>query len=522
MTARISAFLLCVLLTGAPAQREPQPADPAIRVTHMRADLEFLASPELEGRVSGERGSDVAARFIATEFEKAGLKPANGNSYFQPFDLLAYQTDPAASELILEVNGKREALQRGTEFRGGGPQEVAVSGDLVFAGYGITAPEYGYDDYAGIDVTGKVVLIFDHEPQENDPQSKFNGTGHTRYAIRRAKLLNAQKHGAVAVLVASEPVRTHPSPFEPPAVAPAPNRGNAPPQVLKDDELRIPAFSVSDAAAAKLLATAGQTPAELQRVIDQGPRPASRVLPGCRVEMRSKPSRVQQVRSANVVGFLEGFDPSSRAETVLLTAHYDHLGMRQGRIYPGANDNGSGTVAVMELARAFAAGGARPKRTLLFVIFGTEEEGLLGSYYYTMHPLRPLDKTKAVINLDMIGRDEEVAANGSRPARTPEQTKNELNLVGGQYSPGLVAVIQQQTAKVGLEMNRQFDRDHDQNVLFRCDHFPFLLRDVPAVWLFGGFHPGYHEPVDTVDRMDFIKLEKVTRLAYLTSRQIAE
>jgi hypothetical protein len=511
----------------------------------MRADLDYLTSDELRGRLSMQPGADAAARFIAAEFAKAGLQPGNGRSFFQEFGLVAYR--PGAKErLRFQHAGTTQELGFGIDFAASFPRRVSVKAPLVFAGYGITAPEYGYDDYAGLDVRGKVVLIFDHEPQETDPASVFNGTGHTRHAGRWLKAFNAQKHGAAGVLVAGEPLRKHRGPLDPtPGVAasaktarPGPSgrpsqRITAPTQALENSEIRIPVFSIGDAAAAKLLAWSGKAPADLQKSIDAQLKPASFPLPDVVVEMQAGGGRQTRGRSFNVAGAVEGADPALRDQTVLVSAHYDHLGARNGNIYRGANDNGSGAAAVLELARAFAgtqagrqADGGRqpsapgPKRTILFVAFGSEEEGLLGSYYYAAHPLRPLAGT-VVVNLDMIGRDEAHIPQSEGVLDIPADTSNEVNLVGIFYSPELREVIRRENGKVGLTINEKFDRDHALNALFRCDHLPFLLHDVPAVWLFGGFHPGYHEPSDTVERLNFAKLMKIAGLTYLTAEELA-
>jgi hypothetical protein len=488
----------------------------------MRANIEFLSSDALEGRLSLNRGADVAARFIAAEFRKAGLKPANADSFLQPFPLVGYRTDNSQAQLDLYRNGATEVFHYGSDFRGGFPSDVTVKAPVVFAGYGITAPEYGYDDYNGIDVAGKIVLIFDHEPQENDPRSVFNGTGHTRYGYASAKYANAQRHGAVAVLLVSEPLRKHRGRFDPPLLTADRQRprGTAPAQAFAD-RTKIPALSISDALAAKLLASTGRTPAQLQEAIDKNLKPISMPLPDSTIEMRIVDAERKPGNSANVVGLIEGSDPILKKETVLITAHYDHLGVQNGRLYPGANDNASGTAGVIELARVFANTPLKPKRTLLFIVFGSEEEGLLGSFYYTDHPLRPLETTRAVLNLDMIARDEAQIPESEGVVEIPADTSNEINLVGSFYSPNLRSLILRENERVGLKITTKFDHDNALNVLFRCDHFPFLLRNVPAVWFFGGFHPGYHEPSDTVEKLNFTKLEKVVKLAQATARLIA-
>jgi Zn-dependent M28 family amino/carboxypeptidase len=175
----------------------------------------------------------------------------------------------------------------------------------------------------------------------------------------------------------------------------------------------------------------------------------------------------------------------------------------------------------MELARLFEAGGIRPKRSVLFVVFGSEEQLMLGSFYYTAHPLRPLQTTRAVLNLDMIGRDEAQIPQSEGVLSIPADTSNTINLVGAFYSPDLRAVIERANRGAGLSLDTKFDRDHTLNALFRCDHLPFLVAGIPAIWLFGGFHPGYHEPSDTVEKLNFPKMEKVVRLAYSAAMDVA-
>lgn len=493
-----------------------------IRVERMRADIAFLSAEVLEGRKSLQRGSDIAVQFLAAEFAKAGLNPANGDSYLQPFSLIEYRTK--TRRLALRRGGSQQEYQSGRDFTGSFPRDVTVEAPVAFAGYGITAPEFGYDDYAGLDARGKIVLIFDHEPQENDPKSVFYGLGNTRHASPQLKLLNAQRHGAVGVLAVAEPNRRHPSNLERMARVPGGQERAVSPsaQALADSGRRIPVFSLSDAVAAELLAPSGKKPGDLQSQIDASLKPASFGLPESSIQMEVATAESRQGTTANVVGLLEGSDPKLKHETVLLTAHYDHLGLRGDKVLPGADDNASGTAALLELARAFASHPQRRKRTLLFIAFGAEEAGLLGSYYYTAHPLRPLRSTRAVINLDMIGRDEQPSAQTKGLIQIAEDTSNELNLIGLKGSPGLRAAIERQNRKVGLRLNYKWEDDAALNVLWRCDHFPFLLEEVPAVWFFNGFTPDYHQPSDTIEKINFVKMEKIARLAYLVVRELAE
>ncbi|MBI3683058.1 MAG: M28 family peptidase [Acidobacteria bacterium] len=494
----------------------------AIQASRMRADLFFLASEALEGRMSLQRGSEAAIEWIASEFAKAGLKPANGASFFQKTPLIEYRMDRNQTRLVV----KRGDLTSEYQFPDAGisfPDDIAISGAAVFAGFGITAPEYGYDDYAGVDARGKIVLIFDHEPQERDPRSVFKGKGNTLHAGSYVKALNAQKHGALAVLIAAEPNRKHLSNQERLARVPgSPMRqARVPSQALAEREVRIPSISITDKVAAELMAGSGKTLAELETAIDAGLKPASMGLGDTRVEIRAVTSERRRGISSNVAGLVEGSDPLLKDETIVFSAHYDHDGVLADGLRPGADDNGSGTVGVVELARAFGALGEKPRRSLLLIVFAAEERGLLGSYYYTMHPLRPLATTRAMINFDMIGRNETPSRQTDGLIDIDADTSNEMNLVGAYYSPEYREFVERSNARIGLRLNYKWDEEAALNVFFRSDQYPFVLRGIPAVWWFTGFHPDYHQTTDMADKINYAKMEKIVRLAFLTGLEFA-
>lgn len=495
-----------------------------IRVSDLRADLTFLSSDALEGRMSLERGSEVAIQFIAAEFGKAGLKPMVGDSYLQPLELIQFLPDTRETALILRRGSEQQSYQCMRDFYGFYPHDVTVSAPVVFAGYGITAPEFHYDDYANVDVKGKIVLVFDHEPQETDPNSIFNGIGNTRHANARLKALNAQQHGAVGLLIASEPNRKHPSNIERLSRIPGivDRITHVPSQALADSEVNIPSFNISDSVAQTLFSTSGKKESDLQTSIDSSLKPASMALPDTQIEMKVVNAEMRRGMTHNVAGMIEGSDPSLKNETIIFSGHYDHDGMRSGQIFHGADDNGSGTVGVIELARAFAANPARPKRSLVFIVFAAEERGLLGSYYYAAHPLRPLDTTRAVINFDMIGRNEAPSAQTEGLIKIDPDTSNELNLIGTVNTPDYRAVVERQDKIVGLRLNYKWDDDAALNVFQRSDQFPFALHDIPAIWWFTGFHPDYHQPTDTVEKINFDKMAKIVRLAYLSGWEFAD
>jgi peptidase M28-like protein/PA domain-containing protein len=539
----------------------------AITEDDLRRYLTYIASDGLQGRMSLQPGDDAAVTWIAAQFAKAGLTPAASDaqgqpSFMQAVPLVEYRADRNQISITLTRGGK-PTTWKAPAVIGGYRHALDLTAPVVFAGFGITAPELGYDDYKGLDANGKIVLVFDHEPQEDDPASVFNGKGNTRYATTRVKLLNAQKHGAVAVLVVAEPNRKHPTNAERMArIGGSITRTTPlPQQAISDDEIHIPGLIVLDEVADELLATeaaahskSGKDEASaLQSAIDANLTPQGRPLPDTTLALHLVNSFERTGTSWNVAGLLQGSDPKLAAETILITAHHDHdgatpcpavEGTRSGEdkqapvavdehsrpippgsacamIWHGADDNGSGTVGVVELARAFAANSARPKRSILFVVFAAEERGLLGAYYMAQHPLRPLDTTRAQINFDMIGRDEKPSRQTDGLIDIPPDTSNRLNLIGAPYSPEYDAIVKQENAHVGLVLDDRFDHDSVLNVFFRSDQFPFVLHDIPAFWWFTGFHPDYHHVTDTVEKIDFAKMKKILDLAYLSAWRFA-
>lgn len=522
----LSAPLFAQAPTAVPARLSPGIA--TIHEDTLRADLMFLASDALQGRMSLQPGDDVAIQWIASEFAKAGLSPGAEGSFLQPVDLIEYRSDRTQSFVGLRRSGS-EKQWRYPDILGAYRADVDISGDVVFAGYGITAPELNYDDYPGIDAHNKIVLIFDHEPQENDAKSIFNGTGNTRYATTRVKVLNAQAHGAVGVLIVAEPNRKHPSNQERIArIGGSVTRAvPLPSQALARDELHIPAAVISDAAAKEFLANAAGSASELQSAIDRTLKAQSHALPDTYATIHYRNSSITTGKSYNLVGLLEGSDPKLKAETILISAHHDHDGMSGAEIWHGADDNGSGSVGVVALAHAFAANaaakaGAKPKRSILFVVFAAEERGLLGAFYMAAHPLRPLDTTRAMINFDMIGRNETESDQTKGLLEIPADTTNRLNLIGALYSPDYSRTVVEENRHIGLVLDDRFDHEAALNVFFRSDQFPFVLHNVPGFWWFTGFHPDYHHTTDTAEKINYAKMAKILRLAYLTGFRFAD
>ncbi|HKE23861.1 MAG TPA: M28 family peptidase [Bryobacteraceae bacterium] len=523
--------LLFLMLAAAVVYAQPpvrlQPGFDYLQPARLKADLTFLSSDAMEGRRSLERGSEVAIQWIAAEFAKAGLKPLVGDSYLQLVPLIEFTPDRNLTTLTLLRGGQRESFHP-PDAAASFANEVAVSGGVVFAGYGITAPELNYDDYAAIDAKGKIVLIFNHEPQEGDANSVFNGKGNTRYANNNYKLFNAQRHGAVAILAMPDPnhqgpLRTFTAPTGvqggrgPGQVAVRPR---IPPEALVEGGPSIPLFTVGARVTEALFDAAGKNALALQKAIEAKTTPASFEIPGVRVELQTALAERHRGTSYNVAGLLEGSDPALKAETIVFSSHFDHDGMGPAGIYHGADDNGSGTVGVVNLAHAYALNPVKPRRSILFIVFAAEERGLLGSYYYVSHPLRPLATTRAQINFDMIGRNE--SADSRVITEISADTSNQLGLIGTHYSPDYRETVERQNKPVGLNLTYKWDLDAYNGILFRSDQYPFLMHDVPAIWWFTGFHPDYHQYTDTVEKINFEKMAKILKLAYLSGFEFAD
>ncbi len=482
----LALFWIAALLCAQPPARLKTGYD-SIQAARLKADLTFLSSDAMEGRRSLERGSEVAIQWIAAEFAKAGLTPLSGESFLQPVPIIEFTADRDLTTLTIAHDGRSDSFHA-PDAAANFANEVSVTGSVVFAGYGITAPELNYDDYAGIEAKGKIVLIFNHEPQEADANSIFNGKGNTRYSNNNYKLFNAQRHGAIAILAMPDP--NHSGPLRSFAATPAPQGGRAgrgqqtairpriPSEALTEGGPAIPLFTIGARVSEALFTAAGKKAADVHSAIDSKPAPASFDIPGTRVELHTATAERRRALTYNIVGLLEGSDPALKAETIVFSGHFDHDGTASGGIYHGADDNGSGTVGVVALAHAFATNPVKPKRSLLFIVFAAEERGLLGSYYYVSHPLRPLATTRAHINFDMIGRNE--AADLRVITDISSDTSNQLGLIGTHYSPDYRETVERQNKTVGLDLAYKWDQDAFNGVLFRSDQYPFLMHDIPA------------------------------------------
>jgi Zn-dependent M28 family amino/carboxypeptidase len=308
---------------------------------------------------------------------------------------------------------------------------------------------------------------------------------------------------------------------------------DTPPRILNytlaawADRIRIPVAQISPALAASLLAGTNQSLEELSRSAEvaRGFRPLP--LPGSRIDIHTAVDR-HIVPDRNVVALLEGSDPRLKNEWVLVTAHYDHNGADGTQIFNGADDNGSGVVALIEIAEAYALAakeGRRPKRSVLFAAWNSEERGLLGAWAYTEQPLAPLETIAAMLNMDMIGRNEEIPSGGGQrfaglDVQTAESNSNALNLMGFSKVPDITAAVEKANGGIGLELKKRYD-NNSSNLVRRSDQWPFLQRGVPAMGFITGLHPDYHTQYDRPEKINYVKMEKIARLVHQVSWDIA-
>ena len=494
-----------------------------IHADELIATIRFLASPRLEGRDAGERGAEVAADYLVSRFQAAGLRAGSKDGYLQRFDLIRRTLAPEEELILTRRTGNATAsrpLVLRTDWVPLSFSEVGtVEAPVVFAGYGIVAPEYKWDDYAALGANGakgKVVVVLRHEPDEEGKTGSkfFEGREMTLHASLRQKARVAAARGAVALLLVDDPlhheVRANPTNSlggwtfltaeerKLPKDDPARPRGSA-----SVDGLHEPLGVLAAHTSQELLRwlDAGRDWKALQRDLDAGRKSKAFGVPEATVRFVHA-VEVERQPTSNVLAVLPGSDPVLAKEYVLVGGHYDHVGKdrRSLEIHHGADDNASGTAAVLAIAEAFASLSPAPARSLLFVGWGAEEKGLLGSAYFVRKPTVPLDKIVAGINLDMVGRNKE----------------GEMSVVGRTETPDLTALFDRFAPEVSFALN-----DDAGAGASRSDNGSLWLGGIPTASLFSGTHEDYHRPGDTADKVLPGKVEKAARLAFLVSAEVA-
>ncbi len=466
----------------------PEPLRPgfeAIEEADLRAWVGFLASDELEGRESGSHGYDVASRFSAGVLARQGVKPGGvDGSFFQEFDIIRGEADEAASSIEVKDAAGAERFALSGDLALGAPREVSWTGGAAFAGNGHGPEGDSRGDYDGLPVRERIVLVL--------PTSEW-----TSFSKR-----DAEAAGAARVLVVSDDAvrrKLWLGPFARPGFQPPSEKPPAPADLVY----------VSRKVANRILRPRGLT---VEGLLSAGGKPPCFDLPGTEVKVEVRYRDTRQ-RTRNVVGILEGSDPARKAEVVVLGAHLDHIGEHDGKVFHGADDDASGASGILALARAFSETPRRPARSILFLLFAAEEKGLWGSWYFVEHPTVPLPSLFAEIQLDMIGRNEEVPK-----VEGPEANTNSVHLVGSAgTNKGLLGPLLKANRFVGL------DFEYDMDMVFgSSDQFNFARKGIPVGFLFTGLHPDYHQPTDTAEKINYAKMVRILRLAFAAAYDIAD
>jgi len=453
----------------------------AITVNELRAHLKYIASDDLKGRRAGSEEADKTSEYIAREFKTYGLSPAGENeSFFQSFGFVAGVKMGLHNSFSASVGGKQQKFSIDKDVRPLGFSSTGTfEGGVVFAGYGIVAKEKNYDDYAGLDVKDKAVLVMRFHPEGDNQHSEFN-----QYSGLRYKASKAKEQGAAALIVVTGPADTDTDELM--RLTYDQSVGNA----------GVPSFTVTQASANRLLASSGLTIKELQEKINKEKKPHSMTLADLSVKASADVEEIRRT-SKNVIGYLEGSDATLKNEVVVIGAHYDHLGMGgegSGSLQPdtiavhnGADDNGSGTVGLLELAQYFASQRSTLKRSMMFISFTGEEMGLLGSAHFVKSPTIPISRIVVMLNMDMIGRLNE----------------RKLIVYGVGTSPGFEDLARSANADslFVLKLNKDGFGPSDQS--------SFYGKNIPVFHFFTDLHGDYHRPSDDWDRINYDGMKQV-------------
>lgn len=486
----------------------------SITAQQLKDYLAFIASDEMEGRDTPSRGLDIAAKFIATHMARWGLKPAGDDgSYFQRIAMTQKKIDPALS--YIEINGQR--FNYGEDFLAAGLGAGAVSGQLVYAGHGWVIKPKNIDAFKGLDVKDKIVILTGGRPPMG---IRFNELG-KRGEDWDFPVETARKLGAKGIILIpsfqsfANWDRSRQTPVE---------RGSFfVDKFQAQDNEATPAITASVKLLAALFQGEKQSAADIfNRSAANEPLDPFELKPDKKVSLtvavKTTPAATQ-----NVVAVLEGSDPALKNEYVAIGAHYDHVGIgapaNGDAIYNGADDDGSGTVATLAIAEAFARG-PRPKRSILFVWHAGEEKGLWGSRYFTDNPTIPLSQIITQLNIDMIGR---TRMENDIPANMTLLKPGEVYLIGSKMMSAELGELSESVNKsyLNLTFNYKYDDPNDpEQFFYRSDHYNYARKGIPIIFYFSGVHADYHRPSDSVEKIDYQNMEKIARAIYATAWEL--
>ena len=451
-------------------------------------DLRYLASDELKGRGNGSEELERAAEYIAQNFREAGLVPAGeGDTYFQEFELTLGQGLGSGNQITLQFKDGPVPLKPREDYipLTSGSQN-RVEGPLVFVGFGITAPELNYDDYGDLDVKGRIVVAFEHEPQEKVEGSVFAGNELTAYATALHKIMNARSRGASGVILLPDAFN-HPEGV------------SSFPEGTQVADVGIHTLRLTEEWGERLLREGGHDPDEIIRLINGQLTPQTLALDYEGV------INLDVIKVRRTVRNVMGFIPGQTEKIIILGAHYDHLGLGsrnslapdlRGQIHNGADDNASGTAGLLQLAREFSK--TFPRRGLLFMAFAGEEMGLLGSRYYAEHPTMPLEDSIAMLNMDMIGRSD-----------------------GDLLIGGVGTAAEFKTLLDEIQETSSLEFSYSDTSRGSSDHVSFAAKRVPVLFFFSGLHSDYHRPSDDWERINVDNTREIIDVVRRTVDELA-
>jgi hypothetical protein len=487
----------------------PAPFAESITPERLRAHLSIIASDEFEGRETGTPGNEKAAKYIADQFRSYGLPAFNDGSYYQDVILNWTQWD----DTKVVVNGNRyKHLWDFISFPNKNEELLDFkSEEVLFLGYGIDDPEYS--DYKNVDVKDKVIMIYKGEPVSKKDISHITGTKELSdwNTNMDRKLEVAKQKGVKAVLIIEDEIQKVLSDNRRKLISPQLTLGE-----METKEINTAnSLAIKTSIAKELMGKKFKKVLKARKKIKKKGKTKNVSLPVDLVINQDKKRKT--LRGVNVLGFIEGTDPMLKDEVVIVTAHYDHLGKRGQDIYNGADDNGSGSSTVIEVARAMSEAkkaGEGPRRSVLVMLVTGEEKGLLGSKYYSERPLFPLEKTVANVNVDMVGRVD----------KKHQDNPNYIYVIGSdRLSTELHEVNETVNDKyTKLTLDYTYNADDDPNrYYYRSDHYNFAEKGIPAIFYFNGTHEDYHRSSDTIEKINFDKMAKIGQLVFYTTFELA-
>jgi hypothetical protein len=517
LKATLFAVIISIVpFTDVSAQKD---ATALIDRNDMKSYMYFLASDELGGRETGKPGNDVAARYIQTNLIRIGLKPASEkNPFLQsiPFSISILKQEDSYIKSI-NTEGKETFSTDSIVSLIPISASSEVSGELVFAGYGYENKNTGYSDIKGLEMKGKIVMVMTRNPEILKSLSTPN-----EYLfddkVEQAKLMTILSAGPKALIFVYDPGNKFSGPWES-GLANA--LGSSGVVTLGDKPSAVfpfMIFFVTRNGADRLISPSGYSLKQIQEKILAENKPVSSEIPGIKVRIKIAGEK-KSFTGYNVIGMVEGSDPVLKNECIVYSAHFDHTGINEkGEVFNGADDDASGSVALLELAQAFVSMKKKPLRSVVFAWVNAEEKGLLGSKYYTENPVIPMNKTILNINIDMIGRSITAADTGKIMGFDLTVTQpGEVQLFSGPKSSGFLKIVETAAAREGIRVtNKGSDLPFGGS-----DHQSFEAKGVPSLFFHSGIHKDLHSERDDPDRIDFDKMEKVTRMLYFIGSEVA-